>query len=470
MINSPTSLLFAWPSVGRRETLAGSVESFIANLDGHGDNSPCLFAFDSPLEGIDKGLSGKLSALACATERKFFCCDRASRERFVALLPENFDRDSVRYALLQDKSGQGVGTNRNAILLSGLGSLIVSTDDDLFCKPVVASGHGTGIVDVGNLAPCDTRYFPDRASLLAVLDTSEIDVAAEYRSLFGQQADDGLSACLVACAGSYGDSGYGNARATLVLEDAMREALHDGGYERMRFSREIVRIPDYDVSGLGTYLMGMQCAFDARALLPPFFPVGRNEDGFFALTLRIMYPASRTLYPAFGFLHDPPESRPFDHATLTGFKPPLNELLMSLSIAVVPPENFQDPRERLLHIGEKMREAASLSAVEFTGIIHETWSKSVIAYAEHLESLLGTYDRIPISWAEDVDVLLENVYAHVREPALLFGASGCNCSVDEVRSHADRYGRLLCQWPDLVEYVRSSGDPLSLLAVDLDDL
>jgi hypothetical protein len=52
----------------------------------------------------------------------------------------------------------------------------------------------------------------------------------------------------------------------------------------------------------------------------------------------------------------------------------------------------------------------------------------------------------------------------------LFGKKGCGFSIDEVRRQAELYGRLLQVWPDLVGYVRSSGNPLAALAVDLDDL
>jgi hypothetical protein len=401
------------------------------------------------------------------TDRRICISDVETRVRFLDSLPPEFDREAIRFAVLQDRLRQGAGTNRNAILLAGSGSHIVSTDDDVSFAPVVRSAQGEGVADIASARPCEPRYFSNRIDLLGSVEVTGLDVESSYRSFF-ESASDGF--CPVICAGSYGDSGFGEARGFLILEGPSRHSVIESGYERYRLSREVVRIPDHDVMGNGMTFMGMQCAFDAKVLLPPFFPVGRKEDSLFALTLRVLYPESKTLYPAFGFCHDPQTPRNFEHSDLVSFVPAVADIIKSLALESAPSLSKPDPAERMIALGCGIAEAAALDAAGFVSLVHGVWSRSAMAYAEKLESLLEKYEGTPSAWAADVTELLGNVYESAREPAFMFGKNGCGFSVDEARRQAELYGRLLQVWPDLVEYVRSSGDPLSHLAVDLDDL
>lgn len=442
MTDAPLSLLFAWPTSGQRNSLGESTGSLFGNLARHGDSSPCLIAYDG---------STRPDIAPVRSHRQLLISSRREREAFLETLNPEIDDDAARWALLGERPGRGAGTNRNAILLSGAGDIVVSTDDDILCAPAVLPGFRESAVPERtvsreqNPAPC--RYFPDRTACVESVVPTEIDLAARYRSFFGPEPD--AAGIILASPGSYGDSGFGSARGSLSLDNEQRTQLHGDGYERMRLSREITRIPVTDTVARGTGLMTMQAAFDVRIPLPPFFPVGRAEDSLFGLMLRIIYPESRTLFPAFGFLHDPPAPRPFDRRSLTGFSPCLAELVMALAVVCVPASGVTEPGQRFIAVAENLREIASLRMSDFVAVLHESWSGSAISFAENLESLMVKYERRPPAWAEDVDELLGNVYESAREPSRMFGKPGCGFSPEEVRSSVGLYARTLGIWPDL---------------------
>lgn len=72
-----------------------------------------------------------------------------------------------------------------------------------------------------------------------------------------------------------------------------------------------------------------------------------------------------------------------------------------------------------------------------------------MAHVEGLESLLDRYGGEPAAWADDVGEHLDAVNAALSEPTSLFGESGCGLSIEQVRRHFERYGRLLAVWPAL---------------------
>lgn len=444
MSGSPVSLLFAWPTAGQRSSLAESAGSLIGNLERHGDTSPCLVAFDGYVPPNQPLVTAR---------RPILISSRRERESFLDGLPGDIDAEAARWVLLSETPGQGAGTNRNAILLAGAGNIVVSTDDDIISAPAVLPGCANPAAPRPGVSreqnPAHSRYCPDRTECVESVVPTDMDLAAAYRSFFSREPDP--QGVLLASPGSYGDSGFGSARGSLSLDGEYRAQLHDYGYERMRLSREVIRIPAEPTVARGTGLMTMQAAFDARIPLPPFFPVGRAEDSLFGLTLRIIYPSSGTLFPAFGLLHDPPAPRPFDRSSLTGFQPCLAELIMALSIVSVPASGIGDADARFQALGDSLREIAALRAADFVAVLHESWSGSAVSFAENLESLLVKYGRIPAAWARDVDELLQNVYESAREPSRMFGKHGCGLSVEEVRAHADLYGRTLILWPALFD-------------------
>ena len=122
---------------------------------------------------------------------------------------------------------------------------------------------------------------------------------------------------------------------------------------------------------------------------------------------------------------------------------------MALAIKSRPPKDMVSPEARFAVLGGALQEIADMPAGDFVCFLHNAWSKGTVAYAGILEDLLVRHERTPKAWAKDVDIHLENIDEMLREPSYLFGERGCGLSVDQVRNHVAKYGRLLAAWPDI---------------------
>jgi hypothetical protein len=447
-----SSLFFAWPTAGQRMTLPESLRGFAENLALYGRNNPLLIAVDSSFGELAPALSECIRHIASAYPNPVYYSDKVARTCFAVSLGPEFDPELSAYAFNYTGERRGPGTNRNAILLAAAGGFVVSTDDDVLCLPRIRpSRPGQKKEPVFSSAPfpLDYLYYPDRESLLSDLRETAVDVAGAHLRFLGSKTEGQPGTVLVTNPGNYGDSGFGRARTVLSLKGFPREHLMTMGYERTKLSREVIRIAETDTVSPSMHFMGMQSGYDSTVALPPFFPLNANEDGFFAMILRICHPESLTAYPDFGFLHDSRENRPFKADSLTGFKPYLSELFMALSVACLPPSHVTDPRERMRLLGNHFTETAALKTGDCVEMLFESWSTGAFAYAEILEDLSETCGHLPESWAQDVEAQLENVYEMLREPTLLFGETGCGLTIEEVKYHLDHYGRLLSVWPDI---------------------
>lgn len=461
---SDTSLILAWPSSGRRKIVLESIAGHAENLRDHGRTNPLLLAIDGKQADMDAEINSGLEKLSKQYPQQLRIADADSRQAFLKSLPSDIDQDSARNALLppldSSISSRGPGYNRNMMFLAAAGSQLLASDDDILCAPVSCKKEPGGPTFSSETFPLPLRFYPDRASLLSELTTYDCDIVAEHQQYLGHNAsefvgDDHPAAqgkIVLSCAGCYGDSGFGRARTVLVLKDEIRQHMLKSGYEQIRYSREVTRIPDSDLIGPSMVFMAGHSGYDVRDYLPPFFSFVGNEDGFFAMLVRVCNPGSLTAFPSFGLLHNPPESRPYTRESLVGFKPYITELLMALTLACMPDRSIIDTRSRMINLGQNYVHTSLLSNGDFVELIHRCWSQGAMAYVEDLQGLLDTYDRQPTLWATDIDELLENIYTLMREPLALFGPTGCGLKVEQVKSLLENYGKLLTVWPDMLDF------------------
>ena len=447
------STLLAWPTAGRRNCLLESIDGLAKNAAQYGHSPSFLVATDGEDEGLVSGLVEGLKEIESRYGIRIDLSNRRSREVAIDRLSACFDRELLEYALLPCSDGPGWGVNVNASMLAASGRILVSSDDDVFCRPA-RQGIGTDVKRdrfihfSREYQNGDLLYYPSRESLLSTMAELEVDVLGSYEALLGARPEGRV---LAACPGMYGDSAMGSSRSILSLEGRSREALMDGGYEALRLSRELVRIAPQTTVSTGAQLIMTQTAFDTRVAIPPFMPYSRNPDGLCAVLTRLIYPDSLTAYLDFGLYHAPPEPRLADHFNLTGYRPALSELIMALSIFKRPAKAIMDPAERFNALGSALGSIATLTNADFVELVHMIWSRRLSAYVENLKSLLEHYSRSPTAWALDVDEHIDAVNAVLREPSALFGPSGCGLSIERVKHHIRLYGALLAAWPEMLK-------------------
>jgi len=455
--------LLAWPTAGRRACLVDSVAGFVANAAEHGRAvSDVLVASDGAGEGLEAGVAAGLAELEQRYGFSSTLSNQRTRRAEIADLSVDFEPEVLEYALLPCPDGPGWGVNVNAAMLAGAGGLLVSCDDDVFCRPArpakandsddprfsMSTEYHVGELD----------YHDSRESLLSSMRLVDVDIVGRYRAVLGMSAGelagdgawrDDDAPVMVASPGMYGDSAMGGSRTALSLVGAARERLMAGPYERLRLSRELVRVAPRPTLSPGTQLIMTQTGFDDRSPPPPFLPFGRNPDGLCAVLTRLVYPASLTAYLDFGLLHAPPEPRVAVRADLTSYRVNLAELVMALVIANRPAASVADPAERFRRIAAALVDAAAFGNSALVDALHGSWAPQLGRYVERLEVMLDTHDREPAAWAADVGDHIDAVNAMLREPSALFGAAGCGLSIDGVRRHLRLYGTLLACWPEL---------------------
>jgi hypothetical protein len=370
---------------------------------------------------------------------------------FIQSLASEFDPEVLSYALVHDNCTNHFGHNSNQLILATAGRNYIQSDDDVYCQPGHYENTLSDKLEYSNAyLPADLQIFNSRDEMLGKVKDFSVDVLAEHYNLLGKAVDDDKVISLTTT-GAYGDSGMGNLRFLMRLkgEDRKIKLASDELYNRNKFARNIIRIPNKTTIGSGTHLMGMNIGVHNKEFIPPFFPLGRSVDLLFSVMTRLVYLNSNTAFLGFGLYHSPEDTRVYAEDSMQRLKPNLVDLIMAVILACRPDREITSPHNRLNDIADVLLEFSSFSKMEFVEIVHDLWSKRIQDYALELENLLEEYNRKPVSWATDTDLLLEDIYELLREPSYLFSKKRYGFNSDDVQYHMGMYGKLLKIWPDI---------------------
>src|SRR5262249_27758048 len=158
--------------------------------------------------------------------------------------------------------------------------------------------------------PTETRYFRTRRDAVRGVNWIDEDAVGIHERILGRPVAaiarespprevrcDGNGADLatalskdaaptvrLTCAGLAGDTGTGTACYRLALSDPSRQHLvaEESDYQRLKLTREVVRTSRDTTLMRPGQLMAYALGCDATTMLPPFFPIGRGEEGPFA--------------------------------------------------------------------------------------------------------------------------------------------------------------------------------------------
>jgi hypothetical protein len=224
-------------------------------------------------------LATELRDLACRCQTQLLLFTREARERLASAISSanTTAGEAARFALLSTRPGTtDVGAVRNFINLITLGQRVISIDDDI-AGPVLRTscadvtwGSGAQCVPITPLSESNCNHW-SRCSL--------VDAHLE---LLGQAVGPASSPILLTVSGLRGDCGAENPWRELSGSDVQSP--------RARLTRQVLRGVAQPmvtpIDGLMTYAWG----FVNDGHLPPFMPIGRNQDGAFAAMLRSFRP------------------------------------------------------------------------------------------------------------------------------------------------------------------------------------
>jgi hypothetical protein len=400
----------------------------------------------------------------------------------------------VSFALLgDDRFPVATGANRNALLLHAAGELTLQVDDDTRCRltappdplPGVAV---TSIDDPAELWPLLDHDAPrppvDDRGLPSSNPPATRPFLALHEDLLGRAAGDAIARSpggldlagasgmlfrrlearggriLVTQSGLRGDSGTGSMAHLVGLEGRSRDRFlaDEATYRRALETRRVLRVSPRAAVGDGAACTAAGLGLDARALLPPFCPVQRNQDGLFGAVIRRTYHDALLGFLPWALDHEPPQHRgSAPEAALEALgQLGANDLLRLLVVAARVEPDRDDPGRSLRALGDVLVRWGSLPQTDLDDRVRAQVLRGRSLDLAMLDEALSRHRRAPAFWARDAERAVEILATAVASPAAahpvdLVAALGEAEGRAAFRDLVRRYGELLRAWPDLWE-------------------
>jgi hypothetical protein len=368
------------------------------------------------------------------------------------------------------------GANRNVLLLATRGEAFLSVDDDTLCGLCRAPQPQSGFALLSRGTPFDMWF---ETNLPETVEARDVDLMAEMGRALGppltlakdgtipispgefehrtmEKLCGGAAVARIAQLGLRGDAATDSPVGWLTSTGSTRERLieNEMGYRKAIGSRRILTVSAHAAVSDTAQLMGYCMALDNRAYLPPFPPLGRDQDGVFALWLRAADPLSFTVFLPYAITHEPEESRGFGpDAILLGTRGILlNDALRLLVGGLGKASPRESVEARLQWLGSEMMAIADMAPGDFRQLLSERRLDSLSHAIAYYENALASHSSRPAWWARDMQLLIRACeQAMTGSDLLRLVETGAERQIDDetavLRTYVRWCGRLLREWP-----------------------
>jgi hypothetical protein len=478
----------AIPTRERVPELRRALASYAENALAHGRGMEIVVGDDASTPEARARTRAAVAELGARYPFRIAYAGLEEKTRYAAALAAHagVPRPVVEHALLASEGCTNTtGANGNTLILHCAGALMAHVDDDTRCRVAPVPGQLPGLAltsrtdltelwfpapgapDLPDRVLVDRDYFALHEALLgrsvsacaADARQSGLDLDRASGALFRRlEARGGHVACTLT--GAAGDSGTGSMWHYLLLGERSRERLlvSEAVYRYAFTGRRVVRAAPRATASDGSFCMGMSLGLDARTLLPPFFPVQRNCDGVFGVTLRACFRDAFFGYLPWVIEHAPPEPRV---ASFEAFFASLGQVatgdLVCLLVAASRVEaDRTDPARSLRALGEALERWGSLPLPDFEEIVRVQVLRARSMDLTMLDDALGRHGRAPAYWARDVERAADTLRATLSRRSIgypddLVEAFGEERAREAFQRLVKRHGELLRAWPDLFE-------------------
>jgi hypothetical protein len=316
--------------------------------------------------------------------------DRERQELISTIVGDAVDRQLADSFL----SAGTVGANRNFGLLATAGTPVLMSDDDMVWKPWRFAHAGTDVVFAGHGDRRDCLFFESRAESLEGLECDpHADLLAIHESLLGRLgsslvigAPDFTETCAhllyaldeqsdvrvrVSMTGVAGDSGVYCPYGLLFCEGPTRAELLRGSdvlFLALR-SREVRRATLRPVVTHDPHCMCGCAGLANDELLPPFLPIGCNEDGVFGALLAFADHDALFGHVPWGIVHDSPRPSIRAGGILSATRTRLSDLVIALIRHASRTIPAAPPRCRLQRLAAVVAEMAQMRDGSFRELL-----------------------------------------------------------------------------------------------------
>jgi hypothetical protein len=364
--------------------------------------------------------------------------------------------------------GNDTGGNRNTLLLAHVGRVFLSTDDDVIAEPRTLAGEEPPIFSSSG-DPTEVIAFEDQDSAKqstspltgCLLDAHEALLGHPLEALRDASTPVQGARVMVTSSGIVGDCGAQFPSFYLWNHIGVERQLcdlDDHRYERVAYSRQILRVVRRPTVTAGTLLMSTHFALDARQLLPPFMPVLRGQDLNFAKVLRLCFDHGFIGHVPVAMPHVPIDKREVLRGSLwprnrgRAFGVILSACLDGISSAAL--HSRDTGLARLRACGRQLQELASASPQELSKLVARQLLDQEAGRLRRLHERLMRHEGSTRPWVRDMRSMLED------RVAMLLGS--CSLAAYDLSHGRDetaqiqltqllisRFGALLEHWPTL---------------------
>jgi hypothetical protein len=392
-------------------------------------------------------------------------------------------------SLLEFAFRPGASGNRNIILLLTSGENVLFVDDDIVCdvwrprsfrRAITFGGH----VELRNIAfyrrrqdVCE-RLLPATVDLLNAHETV-LNCAVRTLATSNDLIVDMRRACPHLRAAAYGarparvrmtftgiagDAGVTYPDRFLFSTGTWKTVLARSrrSFETAFSSREVCKVSNRYIVMHEFGSMGGCLGLSNTSVAPPFLPVGRNEDGLFGATLTAIDRQTVGCHVPYAVVHASPRSprysgRRFASASETRSA----DLLMWFMHSWAPRIRANDPRRRLIVLGESLQDLAGLQQAEFARVTSLATLRTRERELKLIESALAKGDTYPSYWQRDLRLYRTMLLRHASKPSFLLplefhGARTMRAGYDQFRQFVRSAGELYMEWPSLWMKARTS--------------
>ncbi len=462
------------PTCNRVETLQRGITSYLEHCQHFGRTLDFVVADDSQSSSTREAYKQMLRTLTKHYGVTIVYAGIEEKTAFARKLSKAGDipEEVISWACIGDRNyGKGTyGANRNTLFLHTVGECIFSSDDDVICRAGISSDFQEGLI-LSSQANLQVQFYPDRSGSLDAWRPAKQDILALHEYWLGQdpkacgapysrdgllafeQADPALLQHLATQPGKvvlteHGIVGDISCRTTEVLLPYEQLINSEEAYLSARASREVAQaVKQTTLTKASSSLLGMCIGgLDNRELLPPFSPVGRNEDNIFSTMLMKCFPDAYTVHLPLVLLHAPLEARPYSNpicdisieAVLAGcinlFNPPQ-------PTPRIPTELLNQLSQYLEHIGQ-------LSTPSFERFARDLCWRGNAAAASLFDKLFHKHEKsCSASWKRDVEAYCTKVQQSMLQPMKQRMQGG----PETAQRLIFQFAQILKWWPAMVE-------------------
>lgn len=445
------------PTRGRPDLLRRALSSYLGNAAAHGHEVTATVVDDQ---------IGQSSSLDIQPHHRLI--DRERRQRVSLSIARALDvREEVTsFGLLgQDIGLPTTGAARNTALLATIGSVVVSVDDDTECVLKRPCRSLPSNRRSAHLQEPEAVWFSDIDSdrLCPDFETADEDFVGRLVQTIGStptslgvpsfgpniSADSLGHPILVTVAGSYGDSGMECAPHLLLEPDSFeRMAATSLAYAHARTATTLVRMaPSLEVSAAPT-LMTLACALDNRVGLPPFCPVGRNQDGMYGALLQWIFAPAPIAHVPLAVRHGGArQTSPWGEKIWQSIVPNrLSDIFESALRWLAPRPLGGSLFDRFTHVGRRLEIVGRLSDDAFADLACESIKTRVKVRRDLIASRLSRREWLPPRLQNDLMLAFSRLEVAWKHPEKELRPLA---TLNKWRSVIGEYGELLAAWPDI---------------------